>query len=147
MHAGCNLGVHDMNDTILMVGSGGLGWAGFTSAASLRGMRLCLALAKLQAPEPRSAFPGRLTKQRSGTGCSWRCFSADLFWSNTNTCFWNHPRLMCKITFPHNINRNVPRQPQKVIFNPGWVHSRPETLDSSNTTLNHINMRPFFTQL
>lgn len=28
MHAGCNLGVHDMNTTILMVWSGGLGWAG-----------------------------------------------------------------------------------------------------------------------
>lgn len=151
MHAGCNLGVHDMNNTILMVCSGGLGCAGLccagSSAASLRGMCLCLAPAMLRATDTGSAFPGRLNKPRSGTGSSCRCFSADLCRSNTNTCFWNHPRLVCKIRLPPNINRNIPRQPRKVIFNPGWVYSRPETLDSSNTTLNHINMRPFFTQL
>lgn len=146
MHAGCNQGVHDMNNTILMVRSGALCCAG-SSAASLGGTCLCLAAAKLQATDTRSAFLGRLNKQRSRTGSSRRCFSADLLGSNANTCFGNRPRVVRKIRFPHNINGNIRRQAQKVVFNPGWVYSRPETLDRGNAALNHINMRPFFTQL
>lgn len=64
-----------MNNTILMVWSGG--HAG-SSAASLGGMCLCLAPAKLQATDTRSAFPGRLNKQRFVNGCSWSFFSTDL---------------------------------------------------------------------
>ena len=62
MHARCNLGVHDMNNTILMVSSAE-DCAG-NSVASLKGMCLCLAQARLRATDTRSAFTVyRSTKQ------------------------------------------------------------------------------------
>lgn len=150
MHAGCNLGVHDMNNTILMVWSGGLGWAGLCRQFCSLIKRNVFAFGPGEAAGYRYQISFSRSPKQTGVGDRMQLEMLQL-----RPFLIKHKYLLYEAVLGLPVKSDfhtasigiVSCSCRRSFFNPAWVYSRPEKLDCSNTTLNHINMRPFFTQL